>query len=318
MAPDRNAPIDTTARARLIDAYSPGARIVRARRLRGGLGAHTHVLHLVDRTGQRSKVVLRVYLSRDKLTPERAIQEFRTLQLLDAVGVAASRPLLLDSNGAYFGEPAMLLSYLPGRSIYRPAGARDWTGDLARAMLRIHAVTPARFDLSWLPRHGHDELASDLVKLHMQVDASGEPLAAEALSFLEARVDDIEWLDPCLVHEDFWSGNTIWKRGRLTGVIDWVDATLGDPRFDPPQCAIDAYLANDLETADAVRNAYIQLSPQRVPDLWFFEAWVGMLALLNFRFWLMGYHDAGLTDVTTEVARERVEYYLRRAMSQGA
>ena len=35
-----------------------------------------------------------------------------------------------------------------------------------------------------------------------------------------------------LLHGDFWSGNLIWRHGRLTRVIDWEDAEIGDPLSD--------------------------------------------------------------------------------------
>jgi thiamine kinase-like enzyme len=35
-----------------------------------------------------------------------------------------------------------------------------------------------------------------------------------------------------LLHGDFWPGNILWKNGRLTAVIDWEDAALGDPVAD--------------------------------------------------------------------------------------
>ena len=27
-----------------------------------------------------------------------------------------------------------------------------------------------------------------------------------------------------LMHGDYWPGNTLWKDGRLVGIIDWEDA----------------------------------------------------------------------------------------------
>ena len=35
-----------------------------------------------------------------------------------------------------------------------------------------------------------------------------------------------------LVHGDYWPGNLLWQRGRLTGVVDWEEPRLGDPSRD--------------------------------------------------------------------------------------
>ena len=34
------------------------------------------------------------------------------------------------------------------------------------------------------------------------------------------RLCDID-AEPVLIHGDFFSGNLVWSRGRLTGVVDW-------------------------------------------------------------------------------------------------
>lgn len=109
---------------------------------------------------RREEAVLRVYLpGRDSLPPERAQCEFRTIELVQAAGVPSARPLFLDAEGAYLGEPAMLLSYLPGPSMYRQQETGPWVAGLAGTMRSIHAVTPERFDLSCLPRYGPQEIA---------------------------------------------------------------------------------------------------------------------------------------------------------------
>ncbi|HEX9641648.1 MAG TPA: phosphotransferase [Candidatus Krumholzibacteria bacterium] len=287
--------------------------------MRGGLGARTQVLDIEDAAGARSKVVLRVYLpGRTTLTPDRARREFRTIELVQSAGVPSPRPLYLDAEGEYLGEPAMLLSYLPGRSMYQPRGVNVWVRELAQAMHAIHAVTPDRHDLSWLPRRGREELAAELEGMRERVDAHEDGIAREAFAALEANQDRIAWVEPCLIHEDFWPGNTVWFRGRLTGVIDWANACLGDPRLDPAQCCIDSHLVNGAGVSEALRDAYAALASRAVPDQWYFDLYVGLRGLLEYEIWLIGYHDAGLTFVTTELARERVHDFMRRALDAGA
>ena len=35
-----------------------------------------------------------------------------------------------------------------------------------------------------------------------------------------------------LLHGDFWPGDVLWQAGRLTAVLDWEDAQVGDPLAD--------------------------------------------------------------------------------------
>ena len=37
---------------------------------------------------------------------------------------------------------------------------------------------------------------------------------------------------PALLHGDYWPGNVLWEDGRLAAIIDWEDASVGDPLVD--------------------------------------------------------------------------------------
>ena len=68
-------------------------------------------------------------------------------------------------------------------------------------------------------------------------------------------IDRIEWSDGTFVHDDFWPGNTVWYRGRLTGVIDWTYGEVGDPRTDVAQCRLDLALINGAGVSDTFLSA---------------------------------------------------------------
>jgi aminoglycoside phosphotransferase (APT) family kinase protein len=265
-------------------------------------------------SGGRSNVVVRVYLPREALDAERARREFRVIELAQAVGVPSPRPLFLDAFGDYFGTPAIVLSYLPGRPMHQPRDLAVWCRDLVDAMLSIHAVKPDDHDLSWLPRNGRDEIAAELEALRDEVGRYRDSLAREAMAVLEATIDRVDWPPLSLIHEDFWPGNTVWYRGRLSGVIDWANAKLGDPRVDLSQCCIDALLVNGFEACNFLQETYVERSPAATCDLWFIDMFQGLKALLYHEIWLIGYRDAGLVQVTPELALGRIREFLRRAL----
>jgi aminoglycoside phosphotransferase (APT) family kinase protein len=301
--------------ARLIEQLSPGGRLIRTRRLRGGIGARMDALLIKEADGTRRKVSLRRFVrDRDSSRPEHVAHEFEVLRLVRSAGIAAPEPLLLDAEGAHFGVPTMVLSYLPGQPLYLPDDERAWSEQLARALLTVHAVTPDRVDLSMLNVHLIDGM-------RMQLERRAEParergaLAREVHAVLTTHLDRIEWPAPCLVHDDFWPGNTVWFRRRLTGIIDWTHAEVGDPRADVAQCRVDVAVSHSLGLADAFLEAYQQLTPQPLPDLWFFDLHRGLGALLHYEQWLEGYHDAGLTHLTRSAARRRLSRFVRRALA---
>jgi hypothetical protein len=51
------------------------------------------------------------------------------------------------------------------------------------------------------------------------------------------------------LHRDFHPGNVLWRRRRLTGVVDWANASLGAPEADVGHCR--ANLAGHLGSAVA-------------------------------------------------------------------
>ncbi len=312
MADERSKP---GALARLVEELVPGGRMVRARRLRGGLGARMQVLDIERADGTRLKVSLRRFVRAHRFsTPDHVAHEYRILQLVEEAGIPAPRPLLLDAEGRLFGVPSMVLTYLPGRPLYEPRDVTTWADQLARALLRIHSLTKDDVDLSWLSLYDREGMRNEIGR--REDEAQGEPLACEVHAVLKAEIDRIRWLEPTFVHDDFWPGNTVWRFGRLVGVIDWTSAELGDPRADVSQCRADIALSLGLDAADAFLNAYQARAAQPLPDVWYFDLFRGLRALLYYEQWLEGYHDTGLTHITSSLARDRVESFLCTALDR--
>lgn len=302
----------------LVQQLAPGGRLVRSRRLRGGLGAKMHALTLERSDGSRFQVSLRRSLPSDRppaFQVERVAREFETLRLLERAGIAAPRPLLLDADGQYFGVPMLVQSFLPGKSSWPKRNSERWAVDLAWGLLAVHRTTPNRFDLSGLPRYLRAEIQAGNARKHEQL-VSGDELMAEVLAALEADLGRIEWVVPCLVHNDYHPGNTMWLRGKLVGIIDWSDAVLGDPRADVAQCRLDLIVSHGVEIGAAFVETYQRSAPARLPDLWYFDLHRGLRALLYYERWLVGYHDAGLTHLTSEECGARLRSFLRSVLCE--
>ena len=122
-------------------------------------------------------------------------------------------------------------------------------------------------------------------------------------------------LGPCLVHNDYWPGNTVWFRGRLVAVVDWAGACVGDPRADVAQCRADLVFSDGLEIADTFLRSYEALAGH-MPDMWYHDAFMGLRALLNYPKWLKGYHDAGMGHLKLADVAARIQAFLRRALTR--
>lgn len=162
--------------------------------------------------------------------------EFAVLRTLNGSDVRSPQALLLDAEGAITGSPAIVLERMPGKAgvvDFLDADAaigRELSEDLARATAELH-----RFD--W--RGGG--LAADAVN---PVDAQ---IALWQDVFCRNRLEPhpvLDWLFNWLrahapapvrlaiVHGDLRPGNFLYEDNRLTALLDWEMAHIGDPAED--------------------------------------------------------------------------------------
>ena len=107
------------------------------------------------------------------------------------------------------------------------ASGQDLAIDLAQAMARIHALDAAA--VPFLPRLEPAEGVEGLARQF--AEAGGDrPIIALGLAWLRAHLPPAA--SPVVVHGDFRIGNLMVDQGRLSGVLDWELAHLGDGHED--------------------------------------------------------------------------------------
>jgi aminoglycoside phosphotransferase (APT) family kinase protein len=298
----------------LVEKLEPGGHLLGARRLAGGLSARMHVLNIERADGTRSKITLRLTIPEYSKSPsDDTTREFETLRVLEAAGVPAPRPLVLDAEGEFFGTPAIILTYLAGKPWFPKANLGPWTEGLARGAAAVHSVTPARHDLSFLEVVDQEHMLRHIN--HRREERPPDPFIDRMQQVLRANLDRIELLPFTLIHADYWSGNTIWSRNKLQGVIDWSDSKIGDPRADISEMRLDLAIGYGIEVADQFATDCERLG-ENVCDLWYFDLYRGMRAIQEYDWWLEGYHDMRQTHLTAEIAGERLRAFLGRALEE--
>jgi aminoglycoside phosphotransferase (APT) family kinase protein len=297
----------------LIAEAFTGARIVRTQRLRGGIGAHMLAVTVEHADGSRQKVSVRRLRGLDLESEPWGIEyEFGVLGLLERVGISAARPLHLDAAGKHFGDPALVMTFLPGKSNIAPEDVASWTDALAGELWKVHEVTPQTADLSMLKPQDNRARIEDIAS-----ENQGDPFVVEIVSLLRSRCDSIEPLPPTLVHNDYWGGNTIWNRGRLTGIIDWTHARIGDPRNDVSECRSALTIDHDEDVADAFLADYERHAGRTLPDIWFFDLLRGVTAYMYHESYLEGTADLGVHLDKSTVRRQLVDF-LRHAIERSS
>jgi len=268
-----------------------------------------HALNIERADGSRWKVTLRRLREHDAIAEPRGLEyEFEVLRLLERVGISAPHPIYLDAAGEHFGTPAIVLTFLPGKTNVAPTEVAPWTDALAAALHTVHAITPERADVSILKPLDNRARIEDIA-----ADMRSDALSAEVVSVLRAHCDRIGPIPPTLIHNDYWAGNTIWSRGRLTGIIDWTHARLGDPRNDVSECRGAMVFDHDQATADQFLAAYERRLGRALPDIWFFDLMRAVIAYLWYDFWLEGTRDLGI-ELDPAAMKQRLAAFLQRSL----
>lgn len=301
---------DPVALIDVLELIAPDALVHGWEPLVGGLGTAMHRIDVTMPSGAQTHFVLRRYLPEVGDDSSVALREALTLEALRSTPVPAPEMLWADPDGAVFGRPALAMTLLPGHTDLIGADGGRWATVLAEALVTLQWI-PATL-VPHLPR-----LTDPTALRDWQLD---KPLAASDLTDVDAirdaldRAADVEPVTPTLLHGDFHAGNVLRGDGRVTGVVDWSRAIVGDPRYDAVYCSFDLCLFAGSEVADAFLAAYEQLRGP-IADRWFFALLAAASALPDPMDWAPSYQAHGVT-IDPGVLRQRFVAWVDRARSE--
>jgi aminoglycoside phosphotransferase (APT) family kinase protein len=258
--------------------------VLGAARLEGGQHADTW---RVETENPATSVVVRQFPVDDPAP----FREQRVLRALDGLGGLA--PVLLggDLSGRWSRYPTSLISWLDGQPDITPTDPGGWARELGRALAAVHVVPAER--LAKLPsvfdRSGGSQ------------EILGGPLAAEVRS----RWSEVVASPEVLTHSDYWSGNVVWRDGRLTGIVDWSGGSRGPRGFDLGWCRLDLVLLFDEQIADAFLAAYEAGAGQAVGEMRLWDCWAVARSDDAVASWVPNYLPLGRADLDEEELRRR-------------
>ena len=246
--------ISTSTRAllqRAVHAFAPASTLLAASPLHGGVSAETVRLELAD--FDVPTVVMRRHGERDlAFNPDVARVEFEALELLEPASVPAPRPIALV-EGVY-PHPAIIISFLPGAPDPDLAFADNQIPQLAGTLAEIHAVNAGKTrTLPRLETWVHDRLAEPPA---VPDESMQETLLRQAISARWPYAPG----PSCLLHGDYWPGNYLFESARLTGIIDWEDACIGNPAYDLARARMELLWACGDAVAARFTDAYKQIT----------------------------------------------------------
>jgi aminoglycoside phosphotransferase (APT) family kinase protein len=285
----RDLPRFPAAVERAAGLAGPDATVQGIHALAGGTHARTYLIRTAD---PELEFILREFPAGD----DAPCNESRVLSALGGLGGLAPRLLASGTGGASEGAWT-LISRLPGAADITPGSPVAWAGQLGGALARIHAT----------PRH----CLAGFQRVSGRPGGSAAAVSGPAADVVTAGWERLASAPAVLTHYDFWSGNTLWTGGVLTGVVDWSGGALGPRGFDVGWCRLDLYLLYDEHIAARFLDSYQSASKSVLPDLFLWDLWAVARSYEHVESWVPNYRDLGRADLTATELRRRHSAWTR-------
>ncbi|MBH5338698.1 phosphotransferase [Streptomyces pactum] len=289
-----------------------GERVLGTETLHGGITARMRRLTVGTWDGRTRDLVLRCFVSpfSRQHAEDWLNREAHALSALRGTGVPAPELVAVDPTAARCEYPSLLMTHRAGRTVLDDEGLECRVPLLARQLVAIHGLRPARRPRKYVTLTTPDTVVvpdgADPAAWAAAIDIIRRPAPPGAGRFL---------------HRDFQPGNVLFDvpPGRpsktwITGVVDWAAASWGPADLDVAHCSTilallhgpawgprfaEAYQeAGGVPAADADERLYWQ-----VRDALACSEEVEPVA----RAW----REAGRTELTRRVVEERLDAYVR-------
>jgi len=243
--------------------------------------------------------------------PAAAGREFKLLEVLARASFPAPRPLMVDAQGGPFGTPTVVMTRLPGRPLLAPRALTSYLQQMARTLADMHRLPTD--ELGFLP--DQRDMVTRVLSRRPETDDALQLGVWEAAVAEWSRISQLVE-QRVLVHGDYWPGNLLWVRGRLTGVVDWEQPRLGDLVKDVATCRGDLWVLFGQPAADEFLREYERAAGINVEDLRFWELLISIEAVREMPEWAVGYRTLGRADLRTETAVPRIRAFARAALDR--
>ena len=225
----------TDVRSWVTAAVGVGSVVVRSRRLPGATSSVVRALDVIGRSGTRHRLVLRSYedRSRDSVEPRAVEREVAALAVAARTGLSVPEVIASDAEAG-----RVLMTRLPGRPTM--SGGSDWLPALARTVLAADSVAaPSEID-GYAHWYAIDDGVPEWSRRVPSWRRALEHLATSRFPQAPSR----------FIHRDFHPANVLWSRGRITGVVDWVNGCRGPIEADIAMARVNLALVAGVEAAD--------------------------------------------------------------------
>lgn len=239
-------------------------------------GQHATTLLATD---GKSEFVVRAFPA----SHDAATREAEVLEQLSSLGGWVPH---LIAHSTELADPVIITSRVPGSTPDPRTAPTTIACEMAAALVRIH------------------ELDSTGLRRTPDVPPQGDLAIVRRA---QQEWDSLNRDEIVLTHSDFWSGNALWDDHHLTGVVDWSGARSGPRGVDLAWCRQDLVLLGSHAAAGLFLQEYERLLGRTIPDITAWDVQAAARAHDRVETWLPNYLGIGLTEMTAELLRERLD-----------
>jgi aminoglycoside phosphotransferase (APT) family kinase protein len=235
--------------------------------LSGGWSRHSFVAGAVLATGGERRFIVRVEAPGGVLDSDIAAEYALYHALDNEPGIRTPSVYHFDgSTDNAFGNRFMVMEHVPGRAAnaFRKGDRAwleaDWNGprgiatDMVENLARLHCLPVERLPPGTVPQLSFLDVVRRWQSVYEERHLVRDPVTEEGFRWLRARV-------PAdgprgIVHGDYRIGNGLVEHGRLTAMLDWELAYVGDVRFDLGYLALERLAGKHLRPVTSLLNAF--------------------------------------------------------------
>lgn len=301
MAEERIVQLPEEAAEWIEEALGGRHRISGANAMRGSTSSDVYKIETAGEEG-RSEYVLRLFTKADWLAmePDLARHEAASLEIAQQTGLPVPQLVAFEETGGPCGLPAVLMTKLPGTPVLKPENESDWLERMAAALAEIHRHEAEGF--AWEYFSYNNALALDRPVWSRHPDEWVRAFFIVAGIRPEAKEH--------FIHRDFHPANLLWSGGRISGIVDWVNACIGPAGIDVGHCRLNLAQLHGVSTADRFLAAYLKNAGEQFE----YHPYWDLLALTDGLDGppavYAGWQAFGMTGLTDELMRHRLDEYL--------
>ena len=246
----------------IVKKLDSGGKIVAIQPLTGGVSAQVTAITAQTAAGIEKRFVVRQHGATDHGdNPNIARDEHRLLTILHHMALPVPQSYLADASCSILETPYIVTEFIAGETIFAPDDLDAFLRQSSRFLADLHHAPIHTPDLTFMQRRS--EALTNVAYYNLVPTIQPPHQKNEAV----------------ILHGDFWPGNMLWQGDQLAAVIDWEDASFGDPLRDLAGARLEIVWAFGEEAAQTFTTYYQHHMPHL--DYGNLPYWEMFMALRN-------------------------------------